>query len=69
MKLSIADKSSPTRNAFAEGFIRTVKEELVDYDDYRDFKDAFRQLKHSHSPCVPANRMPIYVFSNLGIDI
>lgn len=44
--ISMADKASPTQNALAERFIRTVKEEQVDYADYRDFDDAFHQLKH-----------------------
>lgn len=44
--ISMADKASPTQNALAERFIRTVKEEQVDYADYRDFEDAYQQLKH-----------------------
>lgn len=44
--ISMADKASPTQNALAERFIRTVKEEQVDYADYRDFDDAHQQLKH-----------------------
>lgn len=46
VKISMADKASPTQNALAERFIRTVKEEQVDYADYRDFDDAYQQLKH-----------------------
>jgi putative transposase len=29
-----------------ERFIRTLKEEHVDYSEYNDFEDAYHQLKH-----------------------
>lgn len=46
VKISMSDKARPTQNGIVERFMRTVKEELVDYADYRDFDDAFDQLKH-----------------------
>ena len=46
VKISMSDKASPTQNGIVERFMRTVKEEHVDYADYRDFDDAFGQLKH-----------------------
>ena len=44
--MSPSDQASPTQNGLVERFMRTVKEERVDFADYRDFADAFRQLKH-----------------------
>ena len=44
--ISMSDKASPTQNGLVERFMRTVKEEHVDYSEYRDFEDAFHQLKH-----------------------
>lgn len=46
VKISRSDKASPTQNGLVERFMRTVKEEQVDYSEYRDFEDAFQQLKH-----------------------
>ena len=46
IKISMSDKGQPTQNGLVERFIRTVKEEHVDYADYDDFADAQRQLKH-----------------------
>lgn len=34
----------PTENALVERFIRTLKEEHIDYTEYRNFDDAFDQL-------------------------
>lgn len=45
VKISMSDKGRPTQNGIAERFMRTVKEEHVDYSDYSDFDDAYRQLK------------------------
>jgi putative transposase len=42
----MADGGQPTQNASAERFIRTRKQEHVDYTEYTDFDDAERQLKH-----------------------
>jgi putative transposase len=44
--ISMADTGQPTQNGLVERFIRTVKEEHVDYSDYEDFEDAFRQIGH-----------------------
>lgn len=46
VKISMSDTGQPTQNGLVERFIRTVKEEHVDYSDYEDFRDAYRQLKH-----------------------
>ncbi len=43
--ISMADVGQPTQNAVAERFMRTLKEEHVDYTEYHDFTDAYRQLK------------------------
>jgi transposase InsO family protein len=45
-RISMAAKGQPTENGLAERFIRTLKEEHLDYSDYRDFDDAFEQLAH-----------------------
>ena len=46
VKISMSDKASPTQNGLVERFIRTLKEEHVDYSEYSDFDDAFCQIKH-----------------------
>ncbi len=46
VQISMAAVGQPTQNAIAERFIRTLKEEHVDYTEYQDFADAERQLKH-----------------------
>jgi len=46
IQISMADVGQPTQNAIAERFMRTLKEEHVDYTEYTDFTDAERQLKH-----------------------
>lgn len=46
VKLSMSDKASPQQNGIVERFMRTVKEEHVDYSEYTSFDDAYRQLKH-----------------------
>jgi len=43
-KISMAAVGTPTENAIVERFMRTLKEEHVDYTDYRDIPDALRQL-------------------------
>jgi putative transposase len=45
VKLSMSDKGRPTQNGIVERFMRTVKEEHIDYSDYQNFDDAYRQLK------------------------
>lgn len=42
--ISMSEPGCPTQNAFAERFMRTFKEEHVDYSDYRDFEDARQQI-------------------------
>lgn len=44
--ISMSEPGCPTQNAFAERFMRTLKEEHVDYSDYRDFDDARQQIGH-----------------------
>lgn len=39
-------RASPTQNGLEERFIRTLKEEPVDYSEYTGFDDAFRQINH-----------------------
>jgi transposase InsO family protein len=46
VKISKSDKASPTQNGLVERFMRTLKEEHVDYSEYRDFDDAFGQITH-----------------------
>lgn len=46
VKISMSDTGRPTQNGIVERFMRTVKEEHIDYSDYQDFDDAYRQLKH-----------------------
>lgn len=44
IRISMSEPGCPTQNAFAERFMRTFKEEHVDYSDYRDFDDARQQI-------------------------
>jgi transposase InsO family protein len=44
--ISMSEPGCPTQNAFAERFMRTFKEEHVDYSDYPDFEDARQQIGH-----------------------
>ena len=46
IKISMSDKASPTQNGLVERFMRTVKEEHVDYSEYTNFDDAYRQIGH-----------------------
>jgi transposase InsO family protein len=46
VQISMSDKASPTQNGIVERFMRTIKEEHVDYSEYEDFEDAYQQLKH-----------------------
>jgi transposase InsO family protein len=45
VKISMSAKGRLTQNGIVERFMRTVKEEHVDYSDYQDFDDAYRQLQ------------------------
>ncbi len=44
VKISMADKGKPTQKGIAERFMRTLKQEHVEYADYADFDDALRQI-------------------------
>ncbi|MCI0712089.1 MAG: integrase core domain-containing protein, partial [Chloroflexi bacterium] len=46
VQISMSDTGEPTQNRLAERFIRTLKEEHVDYTEYRDDEDALMQLGH-----------------------
>ena len=45
VQISMADVGQPTQNAFAERFIRTFKEEHLDFADYDSFDDAMIQIR------------------------
>ena len=45
-RISTAAAGQPTQNGLVERFIRTLKEEHVDYTEYADYDDAWRQLAH-----------------------
>lgn len=44
--ISMAAVGQPTENGLAERFIRTLKEEHIDYSEYAGFNDAFEQIAH-----------------------
>lgn len=44
IQISRSEAGCPTQNAFAERFMRTFKEEHVDYSDYTDYEDAYQQI-------------------------
>ena len=44
--ISMSAVGQPTQNGIAERFMRTLKEEHVDYSDYHDFEDAVQQVAH-----------------------
>ena len=46
IQISMAAAGQPTENGLVERFIRTLKEEHVDYTEYENFADAFKQLAH-----------------------
>lgn len=43
-RISMSDTGCPTQNGIAERFMRTLKEEHVDYSEYRDYEEAVQQL-------------------------
>jgi transposase InsO family protein len=45
VQISMSDLGQPTQNALAERFMRTLKEEHVNYTEYTDIDDAQRQLQ------------------------
>jgi transposase InsO family protein len=44
IQISMSEAGCPTQNAFAERFMRTFKEEHVDYTDYTTYEDAYQQI-------------------------
>lgn len=46
VRISMSDKGKPAQNGIAERFMRTLKDEHVDYADYADFQDALRQIAY-----------------------
>lgn len=44
VRISMSDRGKPTQNGIAERFMRTLKDEHVDYADYADFQDARLQI-------------------------
>lgn len=44
VQTSMSAAGCPTQNAFAERFMRTFKEEHVDYSEYTDYEDACQQI-------------------------
>lgn len=44
--ISMSDKARPQQNGIVERFMRTLKEEHVDYSEYENFEDACHQVKH-----------------------
>jgi transposase InsO family protein len=44
--VSMSAVGQPTENGLVERFMRTLKEEHLDYSDYRDFDDALAQIAH-----------------------
>lgn len=46
VEISMSRVGTPTDNGLVERFMRTLKEEHVDYAEYDDFDDAYRQIQH-----------------------
>ena len=46
VRISMADTGEPTQNGLAERFMRTLKEELVDYADWHSFEQAYTNIQH-----------------------
>jgi transposase InsO family protein len=44
--ISMSATGQPTENGLIERFIRTFKEEHIDYTEYQGFDDAYRQIEH-----------------------
>jgi len=44
--ISMSATGQPTENGLIERFIRTFKEEHIDYSEYQDFDDAYQQIEH-----------------------
>ena len=43
-QISMSAAGTPTENGLAERFMRTFKEEHIDYTEYENFTDAFKQI-------------------------
>src|SRR5206468_611225 len=46
VRISMADTGEPTQNGLAERFMRTIKEELVDYAHWPSFDQAKVEIQH-----------------------
>jgi putative transposase len=46
VQISMATQGQPTQNAYAERFMRTLKDEEVYLHEYLDFTDAYRHIAH-----------------------
>ncbi len=46
VEISMAARGRPTENAFAERMMRTLKEEEVDLNEYRDLNEARARIGH-----------------------
>jgi len=58
VRISMSDKGKPTQNGIPERFMRTLKEEHVDFADYADFPDTMRQIAYWLE--VESNTQPIH---------
>lgn len=45
IQISMAEVGEPTQNGYAERLMRTIKEEEVDLSEYRNFAEAYMQIK------------------------
>jgi transposase InsO family protein len=45
VQISMAEVGEPTQNGYAERLMRTIKEEEVDLSEYRNFTEAYQQIK------------------------
>jgi putative transposase len=45
VQISMAEVGEPTQNGYAERLMRTIKEEEVDLSEYRNFTEAYTQIK------------------------
>jgi putative transposase len=45
IQISMAEMGEPTQNGYAERLMRTIKEEEVDLSEYRNFTEAYTQIR------------------------